>query len=100
MVNHIEQHGFSQAYLVTTLKAHHPDVRNLRKGRISKVGITKLIQFAGRLNLDARIKVTSLKMVKSMTASSVRLSKKQTRTDSRIESLAIRLPRQADSATG
>ncbi len=68
-MKHIEQHGYSQAYLVTVLKVHQPDVSNLLKGKISKVSITKLIQFAGRLNLDARIKVTSPKVVKSITAS-------------------------------
>ncbi|HEY5214025.1 MAG TPA: helix-turn-helix transcriptional regulator [Acidobacteriaceae bacterium] len=59
LMKHIELHGFSQAYLVTMLKVHQPDVSNLLKGKISKVSITKLIQFAGRLNLDARVKVTS-----------------------------------------
>jgi predicted XRE-type DNA-binding protein len=58
---HIEQHGFTQAYLVTTLKAHQPDVTNLLRGKISRISITKLTQFAGRLNLDARVKVTSPK---------------------------------------
>jgi predicted XRE-type DNA-binding protein len=61
LMKHIEQHGFSQAYLVTKLKVHQPDVSNLLKGKISKVSITKLIQFASRLNLDARVKVTSPK---------------------------------------
>jgi predicted XRE-type DNA-binding protein len=61
LMKHIEQHGFSQAYLVTKLKAHQPDVSNLLKGKISKVSITKLIQFASRLNLDARVKVSSPK---------------------------------------
>jgi predicted XRE-type DNA-binding protein len=61
LLQHIEQQGFTQAYLVTTLKAHQPDVSNLLHGKISRISITKLIQFAGRLNLDARIKVTSPK---------------------------------------
>ena len=61
LIKHIEQQGFSQAYLVIKLKVHQPDVSNLLKGKISKVSITKLIQFAGRLNLDARVKVTSPK---------------------------------------
>ena len=43
LMKHIEQRGFSQAYLVTRLKAHQPDVSNLLKGKISKVSITKLI---------------------------------------------------------
>ena len=58
LLQHIEQHGFTQAYLVTTLKAHEPDVSNLLHGKISRISITKLIQFAGSLNLDARVKVT------------------------------------------
>ena len=67
LMKHIEQRGFSQAYLVTRLKAHQPDVSNLLKGKISKVSITKLIQFAGRLNLDARIKVTASRAEKNAT---------------------------------
>jgi len=65
LMRHIEQRGFSQAYLVTRLKAHQPDVSNLLKGKISKVSITKLIQFAGRLNLDARIQVTASRAEKN-----------------------------------
>jgi predicted XRE-type DNA-binding protein len=68
LMKHIAQHGYNQAYLVAALKAHQPDVSNLLKGKISKVSITKLIQFAGRLNLDARVKVTSPKIVKSIAA--------------------------------
>jgi predicted XRE-type DNA-binding protein len=65
LIKHIEQRGFSQADLVTRLNAHQPDVSNLLKGKISRVSITKLIQFAGRLNLDARIKVTPLRSGKA-----------------------------------
>lgn len=80
LIKHIEQHGYSQAYLVAVLKVHQPDVSNLLKGKISKVSITKLIQFAGRLNLDARVKVTSPKVVKSISASiemNAKLSKRK-----------------------
>jgi predicted XRE-type DNA-binding protein len=59
LIKHIEQHEYSQASLVATLKAHQPDVSNLLKGKISRVSITRLIQYASRLNLDARVKVTS-----------------------------------------
>ena len=69
LMKHIEQYGYGQAYLVAVLKVHQPDVSNLLKGKISKVSITKLIQFAGRLNLEVRVKVTSPKIVKSITAS-------------------------------
>jgi predicted XRE-type DNA-binding protein len=75
---HIEQHGFTQTYLVTTLKAHQPDVSNLLRGKISRISITKLIQFAGRLNLDARVKVTSpkaTKVIPSLKASAAKAGK-------------------------
>ncbi|QHN03411.1 XRE family transcriptional regulator [Granulicella sp. WH15] len=79
LVQHIEQHGFTQAYLVATLKAHQPDVSNLLRGRISRISITKLIQFAARLNLDARVKVTSPKAtgkaLPSLKASTAKSSK-------------------------
>ncbi len=68
LIQHIEEHGFSQGYLVNTLKAHQPDVSNLLKGKISKISITKLIQFARRLNLDARVTVTSPQEGKSTAA--------------------------------
>lgn len=71
LIKHIEQHRFSQADLVTRLKAHQPDVSNLLKGKISRVSITKLIQFAGRLNLDARIKVTPSRSGKNASSSNI-----------------------------
>jgi hypothetical protein len=58
--------------LVTTLKAHQPDVSNLLRGKLARISITKLIQFAGRLNLEARVKLTSPKLAKPV--SSVKVS--------------------------
>ena len=66
LLQHIEEQGFKQAYLVTTLKAHQPDVSNLLRGKLARISITKLIQFAGRLNLEARVKLTSPKPAKSV----------------------------------
>lgn len=57
LVRYIEQRGLSQADLVKKLKAHQPDVSNLLKGKISKFSITKLIQFADRLNLETHVKL-------------------------------------------
>lgn len=57
LMRYIEQRGLSQADLVKKLKAHQPDVSNLLKGKISKFSITKLIQFADRLNLETHVKV-------------------------------------------
>jgi predicted XRE-type DNA-binding protein len=61
LLQHIEQHGFARTYLVTTLKAHQPDVSNRLRGKTSRTSLPKLIQFAGWLNLDARVKVASPK---------------------------------------
>ena len=61
LIQHIDQHGFTQAQLVKALKAHQPDVSNLLKGKISRFSITKLIQFAGRLNLSPQIKMIAPK---------------------------------------
>lgn len=61
LLQQVEQRGFTQAYLVTTLKAHQPEVSNLLRGKIARISITKLIQFAAMLNLEARVKVSSPK---------------------------------------
>ena len=66
LIQHIEKQGLTQAQLVNVLKAHQPDVSNLLRGKISRISITKLIQFAGRLNLDARVKVSPTKTGKSV----------------------------------
>ncbi len=77
LLQHIEQHGYTQAYLATTLKAHQPDVSNLLRGKLSRISITKLIQFAGRLILDAHVKVTppKAKPLPSLKASSAKAGK-------------------------
>jgi predicted XRE-type DNA-binding protein len=81
LIQHIEQEGFTQAYLVTTLKAHQPDVSNLLRGKISRISITRLIQFAGQLNLDARVKVTppkgTGKTLPSLKASTAKAAKRR-----------------------
>ena len=61
LVQHIERHGLTQAYLTTVLKVSESDVSNLLLGKFSRFSITRLIQFAGRLNLSTQIKVTALK---------------------------------------
>jgi predicted XRE-type DNA-binding protein len=63
LIQHIESNTLTQAQLATVLKAHQPDVSNLLKGKISRFSITKLLQFAGRLNLEAKIRVTASKTV-------------------------------------
>lgn len=57
LIRHIEERALSQAELVVALKAHQPDVSNLLNGKISHFSVTRLIQFAGRLNLHASVKL-------------------------------------------
>ena len=68
LIKEIDLRGLTQAQLATALKAHQPDVSNLLKGKISKFSITRLIQFAGRLNLDARLEVGTPKIIGSKRA--------------------------------
>ena len=75
LLQHIVEQGFKQAYLVTTLKAHQPDVSNLLRGKLARISITKLIQFAGRLNLEARVKLTSPKPAKPVKVSTAKAAK-------------------------
>lgn len=63
LIQHIEKQGLTQAQLADVIKAHQPDVSNLLRGKISRFSITKLIQFASRLNLDATVRVTAAKAV-------------------------------------
>jgi predicted XRE-type DNA-binding protein len=44
--------------LVQKLKVHQPDVSNILNGKISKFSISKLIQFAARLNLQPEVTVS------------------------------------------
>ena len=57
LIEYIDRNHLSQSHLVSRLKAHQPDVSNLLKGKISRVSITRLIQYAGRLNLEATVKI-------------------------------------------
>ena len=61
LIKHIEARSLTQAELVVALKAHQPDVSNLLNGKISNFSVTRLIQFAGRLNLQASVKLKAAK---------------------------------------
>jgi predicted XRE-type DNA-binding protein len=61
LIKHIEERALTQADLVVALKAHQPDVSNLLNGKISNFSVTRLIQFAGRLNLQASVKLKAAK---------------------------------------
>jgi predicted XRE-type DNA-binding protein len=58
IIDRIESCEYTQEDLVRRLKVHQPDVSNILNGKISKFSISKLIQFAARLNLQPEITVT------------------------------------------
>jgi predicted XRE-type DNA-binding protein len=61
LLQYINERGFSQQDLGTRLNIHQPDVSNLLNGRVSKFSVSKLIKFAGKLNLGAQVKLTKPK---------------------------------------
>ena len=58
LLAYIQQKGFDQQGLAAVLEVHQPEVSNLLNGRISKFSVGKLIKFAGKLNLGARVRIT------------------------------------------
>jgi predicted XRE-type DNA-binding protein len=55
--NEIEEKSYSQKQLVDILDEHQPAVSNLMRGRINQVSIEKLLRYADRLGMRARLKV-------------------------------------------
>ncbi len=64
LLQYIKERGFAQQELGTLLGIHQPDVSNLLNGRVSKFSVSKLIKFAGKLNLGAQVKLTKPKVGK------------------------------------
>ena len=58
LLRYIQERGFTRQQLSTALGIHQPDVSNLMNGRVSKFSVSKLIKFAGKLNLGAQIRLT------------------------------------------
>jgi predicted XRE-type DNA-binding protein len=57
LLKHIKGLGLSQQELGAALSIHQPDVSNLLNGKVSRFRVGKLIQFAGKLNLEAQVKL-------------------------------------------
>jgi predicted XRE-type DNA-binding protein len=57
LIAHVEGQGFGTEQLVRTLKVHQPDVSNLLNGKIGRFSVSRLIQFASRLNLSAEVRI-------------------------------------------
>ena len=57
LLKHIKGQGFTQQELGAVLGIHQPDVSHLLNGKVSRFRVGKLIQFAGKLNLEAQVKL-------------------------------------------
>ncbi len=68
LLRYIGQKGLSQQELGAVLGIHQPDVSNLLSGKVSKFSVGKLIKFAGKLELGARIRLTGMREPKSRVA--------------------------------
>jgi len=61
LLQYIREQKISAQELAVVLGMHQPDVSNLLNGKISKFSMGKLIQWAGRLQLGAEVKLTKPK---------------------------------------
>ena len=77
LLAHIHDRGLSQQQLAALLEIHQPDVSNLLTGKVSKFSVGKLIQFAGRMNLGAQVKLTKPKEAKVASLSAAGKSRKR-----------------------
>jgi len=57
ILEHVKARNYTQAQLVSILDEYQPSVSNLLRGRISQVGIEKLLRYADRLRLETSIAV-------------------------------------------
>ena len=64
LLRYIKDQGFSQQELAAALGIHQPDVSNLLNGKISRFSVSKLLRFAGKLDLGAQVKLTKPKVGK------------------------------------
>lgn len=80
LLKYIAQQQFTQQQLGFALGIHQPDVSNLLGGRISKFSVSKLIKFAGKLNLGASVKlhVPKLSTLPPVAATYARRSRRTT----------------------
>ena len=72
LLQYIHERKFSQVELGSALGIHQPDVSNLLNGKVSKFSVSKLIKFAGKLNLSAEVKLTKPETVNARPASRTR----------------------------
>ena len=72
----IEAQKLTQSQLARTLQIHQPDASLLLRGQIARFSITRLLQFADRLQLAVRLTVTP-KTASETSRSATRVPMKQ-----------------------
>ena len=77
LLQYIKDRGFSQQELGATLGIHQPDVSNLLNGKVSKFSVGKLLKFAGKLNLEAQVKLTKPKAGRLPSVSASKRTRRQ-----------------------
>ena len=65
LVTHVERLKLTQSALALRLEVHQPDVSNLLSGRISRFSVGTLIQYAVRLDMGVKVKLSAPKARKS-----------------------------------
>lgn len=55
LLDHIRRRRYTQKQLVQLLADYQPNVSNLLRGKISRMSIEKLLNYAQRLDMDAQI---------------------------------------------
>ncbi len=64
----IQRKTLTQQQLAEALDLHQPDVSNLLSGKLSKFSVGKLLQFAGKLNLEAEVRIHEPRLRRSIGA--------------------------------
>jgi predicted XRE-type DNA-binding protein len=57
ILDHVRAKRYTQAQLADILDEYQPSVSNLLRGRIGSVSIEKLLRYADRLGLEAKIMI-------------------------------------------
>jgi predicted XRE-type DNA-binding protein len=76
LLAYIQSKGLTQQELGETLNIHQPDVSNLLNGRVSKFSVGKLIKFAGKLNLGAKVSLIEPAKLRIRKASTIKAGAK------------------------
>jgi len=77
LISYIRTQAYTQRPLETLIGIPQPDVSNLVNGRVSKFSVAKLIKFAGKLNLGAKVTLTLPESAVTISASAAPVRKRR-----------------------